>query len=87
MACSKFFSIMVLPMEERIKIAHDASGSRVYDVFLESPTVPSKAKRELIMEFIGHYHVLVDDRLGSRVGDRFWAFADTYLKVCIPHWL
>ncbi|KAH0587095.1 hypothetical protein H2248_005913 [Termitomyces sp. 'cryptogamus'] len=73
-------NIMALPMERRIEMAHDASGSRVYDVLLESPTVPSKAKRELIMEFIGHYHVLVDDRLGSRVGDRCWAFADTYLK-------
>ncbi|KAG6896751.1 hypothetical protein C0992_006326 [Termitomyces sp. T32_za158] len=61
-------------------MAHDASGSRVYDALLESPTVPSRAKRELVMEFIGHYHVLVDDRLGSRVGDRCWAFADTYLK-------
>ncbi|KAG6863291.1 hypothetical protein C0991_006945, partial [Blastosporella zonata] len=73
-------NITVLSMEERIKMAHDASGSRVYDVLLESPTVPPKAKREFVMSFIGHYHLLVDDRLGSRVGDRCWAFADTYLK-------
>ncbi|KAG6885129.1 hypothetical protein C0993_005707 [Termitomyces sp. T159_Od127] len=73
-------NIRALSMEERIKMAHDVSGSRVYDVFLESSTVPSRAKRELIMEFIGYYYVLVDDRLGSRVGDRCWAFADTYLK-------
>ncbi|KAG6833595.1 hypothetical protein H0H87_004222 [Tephrocybe sp. NHM501043] len=73
-------NITALPMEERIKMTHDASGSRVYDVLLESPTVPSKSKRELVMSFIGHYHLLVDDRLGSRVGDRCWAFADTYLK-------
>jgi nucleolar protein 9 len=33
------------------------------------------------MSFIGHYHVLVDDRIGSRVGDRCWAFADPYLRV------
>lgn len=68
-------------MQERIKIAHNASGSRVYDVLLESSTVPSKAKRQFVMDFIGHYHLLVDDRIGSRVGDRCWAYADTYLKV------
>ncbi|KAF8075978.1 armadillo-type protein [Lyophyllum atratum] len=73
-------NIACLPIEERIKISHDASGSRVYDVLLDSPTVASKSKREFVMGFIGHYHVLVDDRLGSRVGDRCWAFADTYLK-------
>ena len=38
-------------------------------------------KRQLVMNFIGHYHLLVDDKLGSRVGDRCWAFSDTYLKV------
>ncbi|KAG6813198.1 hypothetical protein H0H92_013318 [Tricholoma furcatifolium] len=73
-------SLASLPMEQRIKISHDPSGSRIYDALLESSSVPSKAKRELIMGFIGHYHHLVDDRLGSRVGDRCWAFADTYLK-------
>ncbi|KAF8875333.1 armadillo-type protein [Gymnopilus junonius] len=69
-----------LPVEERIKIAHTPSGSRVFDVLLDSTTVPAKAKRQLVMGFIGHYHLLIDDKLGSRVGDRCWAFADTYLK-------
>ncbi|KAG6849947.1 hypothetical protein H0H93_003319 [Arthromyces matolae] len=73
-------NFLALSVEDRIGIAHDPSGSRVYDAFLESPTVPSKGKRELVMGFIGHYHSLVDDRLGSRVGDRCYAFADTYLK-------
>lgn len=68
-------------MDERIRIAHSASGSRVYDVLLDSPVVPAKAKRQFVMNFIGYYHLLVDDRIGSRVGDRCWAFADTYLKV------
>ena len=53
----------------------------MYDVLLDSPTVPLKAKRQFVMDFMGHYHLLVDDRIGSRVGDRCWAFADTYLKV------
>lgn len=32
------------------------------------------------MSFIGYYHQLVNDRFGSRVVDRCWDFADTYLK-------
>ena len=32
------------------------------------------------MSFIGHYHQLVDDRIGSRIGDRCWNSADPYLK-------
>jgi nucleolar protein 9 len=43
--------------------------------------VPFKVKRTLVMSLIGHYHTLVDDRIGSRVGDRCWAFADPYLRV------
>lgn len=75
-------SILEMAVDERICIAHDAAGSRIFDVFLESPTVSSKMKRRLVMDFIGHYYKLVDDKFGSRVGDRCWAFTDTYLKVC-----
>lgn len=67
-------------MEHKIAIAHDPTGSRIYDALLESPTVPPKAKRQFIMDFLGHYHELVDDRIGSRVGDRCWSTSDTYLK-------
>ena len=77
-------SILEMAVDERICIAHDATGSRVFDSFLESPTVSSKMKRKLVMDFIGHYYNLVDDKFGSRVGDRCWAFTDTYLKVCNP---
>ncbi|RXW16432.1 hypothetical protein EST38_g9415 [Candolleomyces aberdarensis] len=69
-----------LSMEHKIAIGHDATGSRIYDVLLESPTVPPRVKRQFVMDFIGHYHELVDDRIGSRVGDRCWSFSDTYLK-------
>ncbi|KAG6919605.1 hypothetical protein DXG01_003469 [Tephrocybe rancida] len=71
---------MALPMEERIKMAHIVSRFRVYDALLESPTVTPKVKRELVIRFISHCHLLVDGRLGSSVGDRCWAFASTYLK-------
>ncbi|PFH50317.1 hypothetical protein AMATHDRAFT_61237 [Amanita thiersii Skay4041] len=73
-------SINSLPMEERIKLAHNSYSSRIYDVLLDSPSVPQKAKRKFVMDFIGHYHLLVDDRFGSHVVDRCWDFADTYLK-------
>ena len=69
-------------------MCHDPSASRVYDVLLDSPNIPSKSKRQFVMDFIGRYHELVDDRIGSRVVDRCWAFSDTYLKVntffCYP---
>lgn len=64
-------------------IAHHAIGSRVLDALLDSATVPLKVKRQFVLSFIGSYHLLVDDRIGSRVGDRCWAFSDTYLKVRI----
>jgi hypothetical protein len=43
--------------------------------------VLARFKRQFVLDFIGHYDVLVDDKLGSRVVDRCWAFCDTYLKV------
>ncbi|KAK1229483.1 Nucleolar protein 9 [Marasmius sp. AFHP31] len=83
-------SLNSLEISERLKIAYDPSGSRVMDALLDSPTVSQKAKRSFIMSFIGHFHELVNDRIGSRVGDRLFAFADTYLKEkiarsIIPH--
>ncbi|KAE9386228.1 ARM repeat-containing protein [Gymnopus androsaceus JB14] len=73
-------SLTALDPSERLKIAHNATSSRVLDVLLDSETVPSKAKRAFVQSFIGSYHLLVDDRIGSRVGDRCFAFADTFLK-------
>ncbi|KDQ29289.1 hypothetical protein PLEOSDRAFT_1092908 [Pleurotus ostreatus PC15] len=83
-------SLASLSMEDSIRLGHHPAGSRVFDALLESPSVPFKDKRRFVMSFIGHYHLLVDDRVGSRVGDRCWAFADTYLKEkiarsLIPH--
>jgi nucleolar protein 9 len=70
-------------MEELLAVAHHPTSSRILDAYLESPEVPFKAKRQLVTPFIGHFHQLVDDRIGSRIGDRCWAFADPYLKVCL----
>ncbi|RDX53030.1 ARM repeat-containing protein [Lentinus brumalis] len=83
-------SLNALSLDELTEMAHHPTSSRVLDLVLESHSVPFKAKRKFVMSFIGHYHVLVDDRIGSRVGDRCWAFADPYLKEkiarsLIPH--
>lgn len=72
-------------MEDVIRIAHNATSSRILDVLFESPTVPFKAKRRFVMSLIGHYHSLVDDRVGSRIVDRCWAFADPYLRVRVEY--
>lgn len=77
-----FISVVSLIAEERLEIAQHPISSRIYDAFLESPSITSKVKREFVMSFLGQFHKLVDDRIGSRVADRYWGFADTYLKVC-----
>ncbi|KAJ7667611.1 armadillo-type protein [Mycena polygramma] len=73
-------SLNSMSAEEMIAIAHHNMSSRVLDALLDSPTVALKIKRQFVLSFIGRYHLLVDDRIGSRVGDRCWAFSDTYLK-------
>ncbi|PIL36686.1 hypothetical protein GSI_00375 [Ganoderma sinense ZZ0214-1] len=83
-------SLQEMRLENVVQMAHHATSSRVLDAVLESSTVSKPAKRKFVMSFLGQYHVLVDDRIGSRVGDRCWAFADPYLKEkiarsLIPH--
>ncbi|KAJ7179528.1 armadillo-type protein [Mycena filopes] len=73
-------SLNSLSPEEMLAVTHHPISSRVLDALLDSPTVPTKVKRQFVLSFIGSYHLLVDDRIGSRVGDRCWAFSDTYLK-------
>ncbi|KAK0206001.1 armadillo-type protein [Desarmillaria ectypa] len=73
-------SILSLPVVSVITLAQHPVSSRVLDVFLDSPTVPHKAKRRFVLAFLGHFHELVDDRIGSRVGERCWSWADTYMK-------
>ncbi|KAI1793004.1 ARM repeat-containing protein [Ganoderma leucocontextum] len=87
---SVLVSLQAMRLDDLTQMAHHATSSRVLDAVLESETVPKTAKRKFVMTFIGHYHVLVDDRIGSRVGDRCWASADPYLKEkiarsLIPH--
>ncbi|KAI0035625.1 ARM repeat-containing protein [Vararia minispora EC-137] len=83
-------SLQALPVDDVIAMAHHATASRVLDVVLDSPTVSLKYKRTFMQRLLGHYHRLVDDRIGSRIGDRCWATADTFLKEkiarsLVPH--
>ncbi|TFY54753.1 hypothetical protein EVJ58_g8672 [Rhodofomes roseus] len=73
-------SLQSLTMDEQIEMAHHPTSSRVLDVLLSSPTVPAKLKRKFVLSFMGRFHELVDDRIGSRVGERCWAAADGYMK-------
>ncbi|KAI0786442.1 armadillo-type protein [Abortiporus biennis] len=73
-------SILESSIDDLLAMAYHVTSSRVLDAFLDSPTIPAKDKRKFVIKLIGHYAQLVDDRIGSRVGDRCWAFADPYLK-------
>ena len=73
-----------LTIDELIEMAHHPISSRVLDMVLSSSTVPAKLKRKFVLGFMGRWHELVDDRIGSRVGERCWAAADGYMKVRPP---
>lgn len=68
--------------DDLLAIACNATGSHVLDAVLGSPTVSLRSRKRLVTSFIGRFHLLVDDRIGSRVADRCWEAADPYLKVC-----
>ena len=74
-------SINSLSIPDLVAMAHHPTSSRVLDTIFESPTVPYRTRNKFVLRFMGHFHELVDDRIGSRVGDRMWAGSDPYLKV------
>lgn len=61
--------------------AQNTVSSRFLDAILTSTTVESKWKRALMNKFMGRYKFLVEDRMGSRVGDTIWDNADGFMKV------
>lgn len=75
------YSINSLSIPDLIAMAHHPTSSRVLDTIFESSTVPHRARNKFVLRFVGHFHELVNDRIGSRVGDRLWAGSDPYLKV------
>lgn len=73
-------SLMLLPLSVTMSFSRDTIASRALDSILNSPTVPSAPRRQFISRFIGHYHRLADDRVGSRIADLCWAVADVFTK-------
>ncbi|KAF9026524.1 ARM repeat-containing protein, partial [Hymenopellis radicata] len=72
--------ILGLPLPSLKSLAQHPVSSRILDVLLDAESVPKKAKTRFVMAWLGHYHELVDDRIGSRVGERCWKWCDTYTK-------
>ncbi|KAG8932105.1 Nucleolar protein 9 [Tulasnella sp. 418] len=77
-------------IEELTELAQNPISSRVLDVVLSSPTTPARYKRLLTTRFNGHYHILADDRIGSRVAERLWDAADLFsqeriARSLLPH--
>jgi nucleolar protein 9 len=75
-----------MDMDGLLSLACDPTASRVIDALMELPAIAKKDKRKLTLAFVGTgagggFERLVDDRIGSRVGDRLWAAAEPYLKV------
>ncbi|CED83347.1 Predicted RNA-binding protein, contains Pumilio domains [Phaffia rhodozyma] len=80
-------SLLAQPIDYLLKIAHSPISSRLLDVIVDSPTVPFKSSRKVILAFLGNFYGLVDDRVGSRVGEKLWAHCDGFLKTKIARTL
>ena len=78
-------SLLAVPMDRLLVFTSDPIASRVVDVFLDesNKAIPYKDRRTFLRALIGHYHLLADDRIGSRVADRCWQVADPFLKAQI----
>ncbi|KAH9943000.1 ARM repeat-containing protein [Epithele typhae] len=73
-------SICTSSPETLIEMSHHPTSSRILDALLTSTTVPPKARRTLTLTLLPYLPALVDDRIGSRVGERLFAAADPYLR-------
>lgn len=62
-------------------MTHHPISSRLFDAVIESPTVAFKNSRKIIMAFNGKWFEMVDDKVGSRVGEKLWDGCDGFLKV------
>ncbi|KIJ32368.1 hypothetical protein M422DRAFT_265865 [Sphaerobolus stellatus SS14] len=73
-------SLHAMKQEELLVIACSPIGSRVLDAALESSSIHIRLRKRLVTAFIGLFHQMADDRIGSRVAERCWDAADPYLK-------
>lgn len=63
-----------------IRMAHHPISSHVIDAAVSSSSIAPKLKRRLLLSLDGHWFELVDDRFGSRVGEKIWDSADGFMK-------
>ena len=74
-------SLALLPASTLEAYGKSSISSHVLDVAFTHDSISPKLRRKLILKLVGHYHVLADDRIGSRVVDKIWASSDVFLKV------
>ncbi|CAH7666660.1 armadillo-type protein [Phakopsora pachyrhizi] len=72
--------LMSLSLGCTIAISRDPIGSRTLDSLINSTTILPSSRRKLMLRLLGNYHILADDRIGSRIAESLWATADIYLK-------
>ena len=75
-------SILAQDVALLLEYASSPVASHLLDAALSSHAVSPKYRRKLLSAFLGHYRVLAEDRMGSRVADTCWAKADGFMKVC-----
>jgi nucleolar protein 9 len=63
-----------------VTYATNPIASRLLDIVLTSPSVPTKFRRRLISTLTPHLEDLLADKIGSRVAERIWESADGYTK-------
>lgn len=81
MPCADIASLLAQPVTTLLAYAHSPISSHLLDAVLVSPGVAPKYRRRLLMAFMDHYKELVEDRMGSRVGDTIWDRADGFMRV------
>ncbi|EPQ31129.1 uncharacterized protein PFL1_01318 [Pseudozyma flocculosa PF-1] len=70
----------LLAQPSLVPLACDATACHVVLACLNSSTLAYAQRRKLVMAFLPHIHVIVDDKWGSRVADAVWARADGFTK-------
>jgi nucleolar protein 9 len=73
-------SLIDQPTETLITYSTNPIASRLLDIVLTHPSIPTKYRRRLISTLTPHLEDLLADKIGSRVAERVWESADGYTK-------
>jgi nucleolar protein 9 len=73
-------SLIDQPTETLITYSTNPIASRLLDIVLAHPSIPTKYRRRLISTLTPHLEDLLADKIGSRVAERVWESADGYTK-------